>query len=49
MAGTIAVVGDDEDVQKILELLREAAGHTVRPYSSGNSLCLTKISASSTA
>jgi hypothetical protein len=49
MAGTIAVVGDDEDVREILELLLEAAGHTVRPYSSGNSLCLTKISASSTA
>jgi two-component system response regulator FixJ len=38
MVGTVAVVDDDEDVREILEVLLETAGHTVRPYSSGNSL-----------
>ena len=38
MVGTVAVVDDDEDVRQILRVLLETAGHTVRPYSSGNSL-----------
>ena len=38
MAGTIAVVDDDEDVREVLELLLETAGHTVRLYSTGSSL-----------
>ena len=37
MAGTLAVVDDDEDVRDVLRSLLESAGHTVRPYSSGNS------------
>ena len=42
MAGTIAVVDDDEDVRAILGVLLETAGHSVRPYSSGDSLLSAK-------
>jgi FixJ family two-component response regulator len=41
MVGTIAVVDDDDDdddVRDVFGLLLETAGHTVRPYPSGNSL-----------
>jgi CheY-like chemotaxis protein len=38
MAGTVAVVDDDEDVREVLGLLLETAGHMVRPYPSGSLL-----------
>jgi FixJ family two-component response regulator len=38
MVGTVAVVDDDADVRNVLGVLLEIAGHTVRLYSSGDSL-----------
>jgi CheY-like chemotaxis protein len=38
MAGTVAVVDDEEDVREVLRVLLETAGHTVRLYASGSSL-----------
>ena len=38
MAGTVAIVDDDADTRRILGVLLEMAGHTVRLYASGSSL-----------
>jgi FixJ family two-component response regulator len=35
VAGTVAIIDDDEDVCEVLRVLLENAGHSVRTYTSG--------------